>query len=170
MIDKYRERVRSAAEAKTGEPVYNGSLAHAAVLAETMFGYAQNEILILSGELNPRVYGRADVVEQARLFLADPEHKVRVLVETPDSLHSENHPLMTVLGDKENAEVRAVPRDLQEKYEFHFMVMDGDSYRFEKDKREPIAIAAFGDEIGGANIKGIFDTLWSKSCPLAAES
>lgn len=167
MIDKYRERVKCAAEARNGEPVYNGSIDHASVLAEAMFAHAQREVCILSGELNARVYGRAGVVEQANLFLADPEHQTQILVENPEALDWENHPLLKALSDNNNVAFRAVPEEIQERYKFHFIVMDGDSYRFEKSKAEPVAIAAFGDTKGGENMKDIFSTLWNVSTPIA---
>lgn len=167
MIAKYRERVKSAAEARNGEPVYNGSIEHAAVLAEAMFAHAQKEVCILSGELNARVYGREDVVEQANLFLADPEHTAKILVEDGTSLDWDNHPLLRAVNDNLNVEVKEVPTALQARYKFHFIVMDSDSYRFEQDKSQPVAIAAFGDVKGGANMRKIFTTLWDASTPVA---
>ncbi|MBW8320464.1 MAG: hypothetical protein K0M49_15370 [Arenimonas sp.] len=167
MIDKYRERVKNAAEARKGEPLYNGSLDHAAVLAEAMFQHAQKEVCILSGELNARVYGRADVVEQANLFLADPDHTAKILVESESALDWENHPLLKAISDNGNAEVKVVPENVRGLYNFHFIVMDSDSYRFEKDRGEPVAIAAFGDKKGGENMRNIFSTLWNSSKSVA---
>lgn len=169
MIEKYREQVKIAAEARNGEPVYNGSLEHAAVLAEAMFAHAQKEVCILSGELNARVYGREKVVEQANLFLADPEHKARILVEDQTSLDWINHPLLKALEDNDNVEVREVPHFLKDRYKFHLIVMDGDSYRYEPDKNEPMAIAAFGDAKGGENMQNIFSILWNESKPVAGK-
>lgn len=165
-MNKYREQVKLAAEARNGEPVYNGSLEHAAVLAEAMFAHAQKEVCVLSGELNARVYGRADVVEQANLFLADPDRKALFLIENEAALDAENHPLLRALSDNANVEFRIVPTEVSEKYDFHLMVMDGDSYRFEKDRKEPVAIAAFGDKKGAENMKSIFSVLWEMSSPV----
>lgn len=168
-METYRERVKRAAEAKTGEPIYNGSVDHAAVLAEAMFAYAHDEVCILTGELNARVYGRASVVEQATLFLADPEHHVSILIENLNAIDFENHPLLKSISDKSNIKVRIVPEYLQEKYSFHFIVVDKDSYRFERNKEEPIAIAAFGEEQGGENLHRIFKSLWTLSSDIASK-
>lgn len=166
MIAKYRERVKNAAQARNGDPVYNGSMEHASVLVEAMFAHAHTEVCVLSGELNARVYGRDDVVEQANLFLADPQHRAQFLVEEPEALDWVNHPLLSALSDNENVEVRSVPREIQNRYKFHLIVMDEDSYRFEKDRSEPVAIAAFGDITGAENMKSIFNTLWNVSRPV----
>lgn len=163
MIETYKEKVKLAAEARNGDPVYNGSIDHAAVLVEAMFKYAQKEVCILSGELNARVYGRASVVEQANLFLADPGHKAKILVEDETCLDWTNHPLLEALHDNSNVEFKVVPQELSNRYQFHLTVMDGDSYRFEKDKSEPVAIAAFGDKKGGENMQNIFSILWDAS-------
>ncbi len=166
MIAEYRERVKNAARARNGDPVYNGSMEHASVLVEAMFAHAHHEVCVLSGELNARVYGREDVVEQANLFLADPQHRAQFLVEEPEALDWVNHPLLNALSDNDNVEVRSVPREMQSRYRFHLIVMDNDSYRFEKDRSEPVAIAAFGDAIGAENMRDIFNKLWSVSTPV----
>jgi hypothetical protein len=162
-ISDFKKKVQAAAKARNGEPLYNSSLEHAAILTEAMFQYANDEVCILSGELNARVYGRGEVVEQAKLFLADPDHSLRVLVESSSEADREDHPFYEEFLDHDNAKFRQVPPKLREKYIFHLMVMDGDSYRFEEDKGLPSAVAAFGDTSGGENLGRIFETLWDNS-------
>ena len=169
-MHNYRKKVKLAASAKTGEPIYNGSIDHAEILTESLFANAQKDICILSGGLNPRVFGTDDVVEQARLFLANPEHTVRVLVEETSVADRDGHPFYDEFwGGKErpNIEFLQVPQHIKDIYEFHVIVADGDSYRFEKDKCEPVAIAAFGDKRGGENLQSAFEALWATGMPLA---
>ena len=66
----YVEKVRRAAISRNGEPLYNGSVDHAAVLAEAMFTHAEKSVDILTGELNARVYGGAAVVDRVKEFLS----------------------------------------------------------------------------------------------------
>ena len=167
MIDEYRELVRSAVRTRSGEPVYNGSVEHATVLAETFFSNAEREVCILSGDLNPRVYGNPEVVRQAKLFLADAGHSAKFLIEDENNLDFKNHPFLEGVKDFSNVEFRVVPTVVQKSYNYHFMTMDDDSYRFEQDRAKTQAIAAFGDIKGAKNIKGIFSILWNASKPLA---
>lgn len=163
MLHEYRERVLRAAEVRTGEPIYNGSLDHAAVLVETLFLCAREQVDVLSCELNARVYGRERVVEQVNLFLADRAHKARFLVEKKAALDWRNHPLLRALTDNDNVEFRSVPTWLLERYTFHMSLADGDCYRFEEDRTVPAAIAAFGDPSGAARLKSAFDGIWQNS-------
>ena len=59
-----------------------------------------------------------------------------------------------------------IPEAIHDDFDFHFLVMDDDSYRFESDKTKHAAIAAFGDTEGADNLKDIYQYLWKKSEPL----
>lgn len=161
-MEAYRERVEKLARKRNGEPIYNGSYDHAAIIVENMFAQARNSVCILSGRLNARVYGPTEVVEQAGLFLADPKHTARILVEDGSALSLE-HPFLSRFWDNENVQIRAVSEKDRALYDFHFLVMDSDSYRFEKDKTVPAAVAAFGDSQGAANLEKVFEVLWTRS-------
>lgn len=163
-MEAYRDRVEKLARQRKGEPIYNGSYDHAAIIVENMFAHARDRMSILSGGLNARVYGPKEVIEQAKLFLADPRHKLQILVEDPKVLTTE-HPFLEKFWDNENVEVRVVPSGLKSLYDFHFLVMDGDSYRFESDKTSPSAVAAFGDKIGASNMDEIYASLWRQGNP-----
>lgn len=164
-LTDFKKRVKAAAAVKANKPLYNSSLDHAAVLAEQMFFSAEKEVCLLSGELNPKVYGRDDVVEAATLFAADPDHKLNILLEETSADDRAGHPFFDEFFTKkrDNVKFRLAPKALQEAYKFHFMVVDSDSYRFERDKSEPTAVAAFGDSEGGENLREIFETLWKSS-------
>jgi len=175
-LEQYRELVQKLARKRDGEAFYNESLDHAAIIAENMFGYAHDRVSILTGKLDARVYGPEAVVDKARIFLVDPKHSLRILVE--DGIEElKSHPLMKLfcngknaaVGKHGNAEIRKVPDDLRGTYKFHFLVTDGDSYRFEQDKTKPVAVAAFGEAKGGANLEGIFNKLWDACADTAAK-
>ncbi len=163
----FKTRVREAALVRDGRPLYNGTLDHASILTEAMFASANKHVWILSGKLNARVYGRSEVVEEAKLFLADPDHEVRILVEDGSDENREGHPLFELCEKMGNAKIRGVPEALSQAYEFHACVMDGDSYRFERNKEKCEAIAAFGDEDGAQNIERLFEMIWNGSKQLS---
>ena len=165
-LEDYRARVEALACARNGDPVFNGSLDHAEVIVEKMFSHARKDVSILTGKLNARVYGTNEVLEQARLFLADSDHRVCVLMEDNAPANLKDHPFIEEFRDYENVEFKYVPESVRGLYDFHFLVMDSDSYRFEEDKTKPAAIAAFGDVDGAKNIEHIFAQLWDLGEPL----
>jgi hypothetical protein len=165
-MEKYRKQVKDAALRRDGEPIYNSSLDHAAVLTEALFEHANSEVCILSGRMNALVYGSAGVIEKAKLFLSDTEHKIRVLVEDPEAIDRQDHPFFKEFFGHHDVSFRALDRSLGELMPYHFLAMDGDSYRFERDKSLPNAIAAFGDSKGGENLTAIFNELWEQSAVL----
>ena len=52
---------------------------------------------------------------------------------------------------------------MQFRYDFHFVLMDDNSYRFEPDKSKFGAIAAFGDDNTGKNLESLFEKIWAAS-------
>lgn len=160
-IPDYRQQVKDAALKRSGEPLYNGSLDHASVLAAAMFEHAKSDVCILTGKLNAHVYAKPDVIQRARLFLATPGHTVKVLLENPDEIDAEDHPFVKVFGGKDDVTFKHA--DILKELPYHFMVMDGDCYRFEEDKHKPSAIAAFGDSRGGSNLRTVFNDLWEQA-------
>lgn len=159
-MNEYRRRVENLARARNGEPIANGSYDHAAVIVEQMFKNAKQQVSILTGNLNARVYGREEVLEEAKLFLAHSSHSARILLEEQDDGAFSDHPFFEELGGNTNLEIRYVPADIKQLYDYHFLAMDCDSYRFEPKKDEPVAVAAFGDESGAKNLLKIFDAMW----------
>ena len=165
-LDSYRARVELLARNRAGDPIYNGSTEHAVIVVEAMFAHARKRMRILSGKLNARVYSPDEVIGQARLFLADPSHQVQILLEDDSAL--KDNPFYEEFSDQENVKFKKVPEDFQVLYDFHVLVMDDDSYRFESDKTEHAAIAAFGDKDGAMNLGGMYDYLWNNSEELRA--
>lgn len=163
-LDAYREMVKHHAWRRSGEPIFNASMEHASVVVETLFSTAQKQLSILTGTLNPRVYGREAVVTEARLFLAaSHRNSLRIILESDSSIDRCRHPLFIACSDFTNIELRVASPELQERYDFHFLVADEDCYRLENDKNRPLATAHFGDAEGAKNLNRIFDILWESS-------
>ena len=157
----YRKRVFALAEQKTGEAIYNGSIEHASIVMEALFGYAEKTVKILTGFLNPAVYGSVEVVIAAHRFLSDRSRQVEILLEDP-SLNSLN-PFFAMLGDHKNLIVKRTSQHIYTDFSCHCAIADADGYRFEADKSKPFAVAAFGDAQGGKVLTEVFSDLWKSS-------
>ena len=163
-MNDYRERVATAALIRDGEPIYNESLRHAAVLAEELMRSAEHSVKILSGEFNSKVFGTKEFIDAAMGFLVDENHKIQILVEDLEPREMQRHPFFKECSLDEypdQIEVRAVDNELSLRYGFHVMVVDGCSYRFEGDKNKRSAIAAFGDNTGAQNLGSVYDAIWA---------
>lgn len=166
MLSEYREKVRLASRKKTGEPIYNGSLDHAKILVEELLSSATKEVCIYSGCLDAKVYGGSKVRDSLRTFLGNPKRKVKLIVESPNKIDFKDHPIFVEFRESDDLELREVNKILGDRYKFHFTVVDLNSYRFEADKGQPSAIAAFGDKVGGEKLQEFFDIFWDASTPV----
>lgn len=163
LLGPYRQSLRESARERTGEVIANASVEHASAVVETLFAEAKAEVDILTGTLSPRVYGRDTVVEEAKLFLASSyRNRLRIILESDSPRDRKNHPLLKVCRQFENLSLRCASPETQRLYGYHFLVADGDCYRFERDKSRPNAIASFGHKEGAQNLKRIFETLWNQ--------
>lgn len=87
---------------------------------------------------------------------------MRILVEEGnESVHAES-PFFNKFKNHPNLELRGVPPHLEEKYRFHFVVADNESYRFEPDKTKATAIVAFGHTEVANELEGIFEAIWER--------
>lgn len=177
-IQEYRNKVVTAANSRDGkDPIFNGSLKHASIVMEAMFRFADKSVHILTGSLNPEVYAQYDVVTAARDFLLYKEDReVRILMEAEDvAWLLITHPLLLVLNqakrEREDAfQVRRVPKSYQEKYKYHFTVMDDDCIRYEEDRTVPAAITVFGRKASAKHLQAIFEIIWKSAKPFEVVS
>jgi len=153
----YSDMVRSAAAARSGEPIFNGSADHAAVIIEELFSSAISEVRLVTGDLSALVYGRTPLVQRAKQFLGHSSHKLTVIVETMDV--SPTHPFMQAVAGNANVSFRKLYDDASAKMPYHFMTADNDCFRFEKIKNSHTAVAAFGDEKTTTHLNELFDIL-----------
>lgn len=167
-MEDYIARVARAAAERKGEPVFNGSVDHARVIVGAMFKHARKTVDIYSGTLNPRVYSPDDVLDEAQAFVATNDHKVRILLDYAEPSLKENHPFFQRLSTYGNIDLKVLPTNISQKIKFHLLVADDDCYRFEDDKSQVAAIAAWGDAKGGKHLKSMFESLWSMGNALTA--
>jgi len=160
-IEKYRDRIKLLARERNGAPIYNGSPDHAAIIVEHLFLAAHSEVRILSGDLNSRVYGTSGVVQRAREFLAHSNRRLRILLER--ETYSPTHPLVAELTPERNVQIAVIPALVTGALKYHLATADNDCFRFEPEKENHVAVAAFGDEKSTANLNEIFDSIWDMS-------
>ena len=154
----YRKRVFELVDQKSGEAIYNGSIEHASIVIEALFTYAKSTVKILTGVLNPAVYGSIEVILAAHTFLSKPSSRIDLLLEDPSA--KPLNPFFSLLGDRKNLFVRCMPQHVRINYRCHCAIADTDGYRFEADKEKPFAVAAFGDTKGGNVLNELFSELW----------
>lgn len=156
-MEQYRDRVRQARASQSQEVIYNSSRAHAAVLIEELFNAAENRIAILTEELGADVYGLPSVMNAAQAFLERPGAKLHLIVEQPIA---SDHPFMAATaGDQRYAahvSTGTLPMGISAP-KFNFMVADGTSYRYERDKRFPSAMACFNGRNVGQRMLELVD-------------
>lgn len=159
-MEQYREKVKRLASERAGEPFFNSSEDHAAVIVETMFRAAKSDVCILTSHLAPRVYAREKSVEWAEIFLADDEnHRLRIIAREGDLGHLESNPLFKAIRHAPNFEVRSLEDSYHDQIEPSFMLADNDCFRFEPDKRKCEAVAAFGSK-KAEGLRELFEKLW----------
>lgn len=156
----YVRRVDELARLCDGTPFFNASLGHAAVIVERMMADACKSVSILSGSLEPRVYGESRVLRKSMRFLSNPHCKMRIILEGnyPDVLR--DNAFLERFEHHERVSLKFMPERIQSRYKFHFLVADGESYRIEADKSKSSAIVAFGHKEGALNLERVFGNLW----------
>ena len=166
-MDDYRIDVERLAQERTGEPFYNSSIDHAAVIIEKIFRHAKSDVSIITKRLNGRVFGQDEVTQELEGYLSDAGHKVRILLEDDPSVLSEGHAFVRVLKNHpQSFEVKRLSTEALPHVDYHFTLADDDTYRFEPNKNEWVAVAAFGDLKGAERLRSVFDSLWAMSDPV----
>jgi hypothetical protein len=147
LLPDYAALIEDRIAKRDGTPLLNGTLDHAMMIIQAMFSHAVQSVKILTGTLNARVYGNEAVISAARQFLANPDHRLEIVFEEKiEELDLAHHPLLAALEGRENLQIWRVMPEYQGKFVSHFALMDDDSYRFEADKSQTSAVAAFGDK------------------------
>jgi hypothetical protein len=173
--EDYRSQIDRAIREMSGETILNGSHAHASIIIERMFAHARECVSILTRQFDPRIYGTSDTIEQARLFLGQPDRRCRIIVEEFDQASFERHPfvvqLLPYLQDG-NLQIIRLKDSLAPIINVNYSIMDDAGFRFEEDKKQAVAFAAFGTgtEKFVKNLRKLFDTLWEKGERLNLES
>lgn len=167
-LTAYRQHVRALAMRRDGEPVYNATVERASIVVESLLSNARHSVDILTGTLDPKVYGRDPVIKEAQFFLlTSPENRIRIILEEDSPSVRMLHPLLVALKRFKNVDVKLANEGVQRRYGFHFIVTDNDNYRFESDKRKAAAVACFGHPEGSESLRTTYDTLWAQCSGLS---
>lgn len=172
--EDYRNHIDRAIREESSETILNGSHTHATIIIERMFAHARDCVHLMTRRFDPRIYGTSETVEQAKLFLGESDRVCRILIEEIDDLAFATHPFVEALSENiqaGNLEIRQVPKSLADIIKFNYALMDDRGFRFEEDKREAVAVAAFGPETARfvESLKRIFDKTWAQSSKVSPE-
>jgi hypothetical protein len=182
-MSEYKDTVVRLIRERTGEPLLNGTIDDAAVITQEAFNHATKDVRILSNRLNADCYARESVRNAARTFLATPDHKLRILIESSlwdesNKFEWEKHPFIADLkehlhghdGTSGRLEVRLVPKSWAQRYKFNFLILDDYGYRYEADRDSSAAVAKFFPEAekqkGLQALQTNFDMLWKAYKPI----
>ena len=135
---------------------YNLDIWHASIVVCLAMQYATRHVLILSNELDAKLYGSDWFLEEARRFIGKGGTSLDILVESelPD-----DHPIWDIVSAGEGrVTIKLVPKSMQEQYKYNFLVADSNGYRFERDRQYPKAIVSFNDNESDLN-KGVVEAL-----------
>jgi len=151
------------------EAVFNGSTEHASLVIEQAFNCARQHVRVLSSTLNLACYGTPATIAAAQQFLAQPGTRLEILIESDRLVAGAAHPLLTALRPyKSQIDVRMVPTDMVDQYEYNFLTVDDRGFRYEEDRRAHVAIVAGGQHYASAtaNLIEVFDALRDDCQPL----
>lgn len=177
-VERYREQVEACAHAVGGpsELLFNRSADHATIIVENLFASAQKEVNILTGSLDPEVYGTASAVDAAIGFLGrSPSTRIRIALEKPADLDWNSHKLLARFREcnlLDRVDIRVVPKEVSEGYIYHFAVADEQSYRLEADRDKLEAVVQFRNPVAGRSLSERFQQIWLQSaefCECAAD-
>jgi hypothetical protein len=162
--DTYREYVRAAAEAEPCEVFLNRYVRHAAIIVEYLFRKAEFSVEILTGRLNPAIYGDHSTVRAAIDFLdrtARVENSAgqRLCILTEDGVDQNAHPLFVRARESHFSrliELRRVPDAVKLIYNFHFAVADQKHYRCKESRGIEEAVVQFNAPDVGMSLHANF--------------
>lgn len=171
-LDAYLDKVKLLARQRNGSIFFNDSLEYAASVVEHILAGARWSVSILTGNLNPQVYGSRIVLEKAQQFLqvsGRTAGRIRIIME--DISKYTDNPFLIKLGffqrqEISPIEVRTVSSDVRDRYGFHLLMTDNDSYRFEPDKSNLEAVVSFGDNDGAIHLGNVFNRIWNLAAPV----
>jgi hypothetical protein len=146
---------------------------HASIIIRHLLLSAIAEVRILSGSLNPLVYGDPSVAEAMLVFLRrQPRARAVILLDwqpnRPEPFVTARdllftNPFLIALRTAgvtaEQLHLHEVPADVVHLYPYHFIVADKHSFRFEEDRAKFDAVAQFGNAHVASNLAARFDEI-----------
>ena len=142
----------------------------ASIIIENMFNTAEKSIRILTGGLNPRVYGTAGVIQEAANFLSNQCTTMEIIFINPISNNKIfSHRLINTIIHNSNFYIYRLKEDMKKDISFHFCVVDGKTYRFKSEPHKHFSIASFGDTELAQHLENVFLTVKENSTPINKE-
>ena len=176
-LGSYQALVDKCASERLDHPIANGSALHAKILISKLFEIAKSEVLLISGSLRIaneagiEIYGFDSVIKNALSFLAKPNTKFSVIVQTGAIDKDNKNRFLSALIDDEkrkgSIDLLVPPKSIFDFSVPHFMVSDGSAYRLEtgEDAHTKLsansitAVANFGDKQTAKDLKEYFSEL-----------
>ena len=152
----YEMYVAQMAALADGRVINNSSIEHAAIIIAQIFKTSKQNVDILTGCLDARVYGSDRVCAAAKAFLSQEGSSIRVLSERPVE---DGNGLVAIAG--EHMKVKLLPEKVQTPS--HFTIGDRQHIRFESDKKTCNASAMFGVEEAARGLSDAFGSIFEAS-------
>jgi hypothetical protein len=168
-LSSYAQFARAAAAQEGPATFLNRHAEHGWIIADLLFTKANSCVEILSGTLNPEIYGDDRVVRSAISFLdrcpipTPFEPSLLILVERSGDWNS--HPLISrvVATFPRKLEVRYVPEEIRSTYQFHFMLSDEKHFRCKLFRESREAFIEFNSVGTGDSLHKLFQQIRLKS-------
>jgi hypothetical protein len=169
----YRRLIQKLATNQLNQRIPNGMPAHAAILFETMFQTAKEDVRIFTGDLNPKAYASPELGKAANAFVAAPRHRLHILLQHPqDASWLTRQALVECLLSNgrlpENFQVRCATGPYATSAR-HFAVMDQCGYRYETNHDECKAFANFNEPEVATMLAASFDVAFAAAKPLTLQ-
>ena len=166
-MDKYRKEVKNLADSNSSNIIPNSSIEHAAVLIENLFSHAHHSIRIFSGNLNPKVYNKREVICAADKFLSrdtsEAAKKLEIIVQNEIEIGDGDENKLYDLCKKYESICEIKLADEQGKsVESHFIVTDKTAYRLEPDRNKHVAFACFNNPDSACELDRFFEEMYAR--------
>lgn len=158
-METYRKLVDDLFRNKSDRIIANSSDAHAAVLFEAFFKYAEKEICIFCERLNKNVFDHHDVLENAKKFLEKGNTRLWIGITAAQPEQSDFFELLKQRKKESsgaNIRVMRFPKMTANGNFINFAVMDDCGYRYEPDYHKCAAIASANDAPFAVKLKRAF--------------
>ncbi len=143
-LREYAQRLDEALADGKPHSTLNKDIFHAFAIVLAVFKHAKKEVFLLSNKLDLAVFGNPDILNKMESFLRDRQGDLQILVESDID---EKHPVFRLAADySRKFSIRKVPKEEVDGYTYNFLVMDRSGYRYEQDRKEPVAFAGFNDD------------------------
>ena len=172
--------IDKACDTKKDALLSNGQPAHAAYIIHKFLENAEHSVRLYSGSLlrvldKVPVYENPHIINDALTFLKKPDTSLSVVLEgeidIPSSDESYDHPLIRAVKEaKKKGKIQGhlrVCQALEEHvrtlreagFAYHWMVMDEQAYRLEKDPEKATAFVNFGNTEKATRLGSLFDKI-----------